>query len=216
MLKIGLTGPSGAGKGAFCRYLEAAYGIPSIDADRVYHGLLIPPSECLSEIVAAFGSEVLCTDGTLNRAALSAIVFSPSDASVRAERIARLNAITHPHVLSKMQEIAEQHRENGAPAVIFDAPALYESGLDKACDLNIAVTASPETRILRIIARDGISRERAEARVYAQREDAFYTGNADEVLHNDGTEKDLQHAAAAFCRRRLSTVLEPKKGEPPT
>ena len=73
---IGLTGPTGAGKGVvsgICR----RWGIPSIDTDAVYHALLEPPSDCLDGLVASFGTGIRNPDGTLNRPALSAIVFAP-------------------------------------------------------------------------------------------------------------------------------------------
>ena len=204
MLKIGLTGPSGAGKGLVCSVLERTYGIPSIDADRVYHGLLIPPSDCLSALSEAFGREILNGDGTLHRAALAAVVFSCPDAELRSERIARLNAITHPHVLKKMREIAEAYRQSGTAAVILDAPALYESGLSEECDLTVAVTARPETRLLRIMERDGIPMERARARIRAQGSDAFYTERADAVLHNDGTADEFERQILAFYNEHIA------------
>ncbi len=68
MKVLGLTGPSGAGKGFVCA-LFARHGIPSIDADRVYHDLLVPPSQCLDALVERFGRSVLFPDGTLDRKA---------------------------------------------------------------------------------------------------------------------------------------------------
>ena len=203
MLKIGLTGPTGAGKGAFCRYLLKAYGIPSIDADKVYHSLLVPPSECLSEIAAAFGASVLNEDGTLNRKALASVVFGPEDEAFRSARIARLNAITHPRVLQRMREEADALEKSGAKAVVFDVPALYESGFDAVCDLLVTVTASRETRIRRIMERDGLPIERAEERVNAQHSDAFYTEKADAVLYNNGSFEEFESTAEAFCKQYL-------------
>ena len=86
MLLIGLTGPSGAGKGLFCKVLKE-YGIESIDADAVYHSLLIPPSPCLDALCNAFGKDILNQDQTLNRRRLADIVFSSEDPVKKAEQM---------------------------------------------------------------------------------------------------------------------------------
>ena len=75
MLVIGLTGPSGAGKGLVSQAF-ASYGSKIIDADAVYHALLLPPSPCLDELTAAFGAHILRPDGRLNRSVLGNMVFS--------------------------------------------------------------------------------------------------------------------------------------------
>ena len=101
MLVIGLTGPSGAGKGEVSRML-LALGIPVIDADEVYHALLVPPSPCLDAIASAFGKQVLRADGTLDRKALSAIVFSD------AAQLQNLNRITHGFVMERIRQELEE------------------------------------------------------------------------------------------------------------
>ena len=75
---IGVTGPSGAGKGALCEMFKKR-GMVCIDADAVYHSLLVPPSECLDALKSAFGESVFCPDGSLDRAVLGRIVFAESD-----------------------------------------------------------------------------------------------------------------------------------------
>ena len=98
MMKVlGLTGPTGAGKGTVAAVFAELYGIPSIDTDAVYHELLIPPSPCLDELVTAFGAEILRRDGTLDRPALSRIVFS----DLSGEKQKLLNGITHKYVLDE-------------------------------------------------------------------------------------------------------------------
>ena len=76
MIVLGLTGPTGAGKGAVSKLFAELYGIPSIDTDQVYHDLLKPPSLCLDELVSQFGQEILTAVGELDRPMLSKIVFS--------------------------------------------------------------------------------------------------------------------------------------------
>lgn len=198
MLLIGLTGPSGAGKGLFCSVMHERYHIPSIDADAVYHALLLPPSPCLDALSGAFGREILSPNGSLDRKALARLVFSPEDSDLREARISQLNAVTHHFVLERIRELLKSAEEKGETAMILDAPALYESGADAWCDLIVAVTADRETRIDRIVGRDRIPKDAAALRVRGQHPDAFYQEKADAVLRNDGSEDAFSAAVSAF------------------
>lgn len=181
MTVIGLTGPSGSGKG-YVSLILARHGIPSIDTDGIYHGLISAPSPCVEELVARFGGDVCGEDGGICRATLSSIVFDPA----HPEALRDLNRITHRHVLAEVRRACARLREEGHPAVLVDAPQLFESGFDTECDLVLAVLAPREVRLGRILERDGLTAERAEARLNAQKPDSFFYENADLVLLNDG------------------------------
>lgn len=183
---IGLTGPSGAGKGVVSGICQK-WGIPAVDADAVYHELLIPPSACLDELVHAFGKEILCQDGTLDRALLAAIVFTPG----AEEKKERLNRITHHFVLDAIRTSCRDLERTEAPAILVDAPLLFESGFDRECDHVLAVLAASDIRLIRIMARDGISISAALARLRAQKPDDFYR-QADGILCNDGLPGDME------------------------
>lgn len=188
---IGLTGPSGSGKGWVCSILSGA-GIPSVDTDAVYHALLCPPSHCLDELRDGFGDSIIKPDGTLDRRALADIVFSDS------HRLEQLNTITHKYILERTNVLLEQFAAQGFPAAVIDAPALFEAGWGDKCDLVIAVLADRETRLRRIIARDGLPREAAEQRLQAQPCDSFYTSRAKYTVLNNGDhdaelEAELKH-----------------------
>ena len=198
MKTLGLTGPTGAGKGAVSSLFFTLYQIPSIDTDRVYHDLLIPPSACLNELVDAFGQEILSEDGTLDRTTLSRIVFS----DLSREKQQRLNHITHRHVLDRTREILADYQKQGLHAVLVDAPLLYESGFDAACESVIAVLAPRDVRKKRIMERDGLSEERAEARLNMQKSDAYYTERTPHVICNDGSLTSLQAQV-----ERIATAL---------
>jgi dephospho-CoA kinase len=195
---IGLTGPSGAGKGELGAYLEAR-GVPAIDTDRVYHDLLVPPSACLNELVSAFGSHILSSDGTLDRTALAALVFAEGDEA--SKRHAALNRITHRHVIQKTNEMLEQFRRAGKSAVVIDAPLLIEAGMDKDCDLVVAVLADRAVRLERLMARDGKDRNALLARIEAQPSDTFYRAHADVVIENNGDASALSKVADDILRR---------------
>ena len=192
MLIIGLTGPSGAGKGLISS-LFARYGVPSLDTDVIYHELTTPPSACLNELVDAFGKTILTSDGGLDRRALSELVF----ASGHEAHLQRLNAIAHRHVLDEVRRRLNGYREAGVAAVLVDAPQLFESGFDRECDKVLSVLASRELRLARIMERDGLDRIHAEARLNAAKSDDFFVRHSDAVIANDG---DISTAEAAVRR----------------
>ncbi len=181
MTVIGLTGPTGSGKSTLCK-IAAEIGIKSIDADKVYHGLLVPPSPCLDAIVKAFGNGVLNEDGSLNRTALASVVFAVG----ADEKLEMLNSITHKFVKEEFRRIISDMKNSGERFVIVDAPTLYESGFDKECDFTVAIIADRSIRSTRIIERDSLSTDRAEQRLSAQKPDEFFIRRADHVLYNNG------------------------------
>lgn len=175
----GITGPSGAGKSKLSEWF-AAKGIPHVDADALYHELLIPPSPVTTAIFNAFGREVMTADGGVDRRALSTIVFQDPD------KLALLNRTVLDAVLAELRIRLARLEQDGVSAVAVDAPTLIESGFDRECDTVVVVLCAKEERIARIVRRDGISRERAEERVNAQQPDEFYANAAHVVLRNDG------------------------------
>ena len=182
MLIVGLTGPSGAGKGMIAS-LFARFGVPSIDTDEVYHDLLIPPSACLDELTEAFGMGILLPDGTLDRRALASLVFSQGHEA----ELATLNRITHRHILEKTKNILTSFEAEGIPAVLVDAPQLFESGFDKECGFILSVLAPYDLRLARVMARDELSEERARARLEASHTDEFFRERSDAVIINNGS-----------------------------
>ena len=184
MLVIGLTGPSGAGKSTVSR-LFASFGLPVLDADEIYHALLIPPSECLNDLTAQFGRQILRGDGTLDRPALGRLVFD------HPEALERLNSVSHRHVLREVRRRLRTLRDEGVTAAVLDAPQLFESGADRDCSVIVSVLADAELRVHRILLRDGISREDAMRRIRAQRPDSFFRAHSDYVIENNGNAESL-------------------------
>jgi dephospho-CoA kinase len=184
MLVIGLTGPTGAGKGAVAS-IFAQYGIPVINADRVYHELITPPSSCLQELVEAFGKQILLADGSLDRRALGGIVFN--DPAARE----RLNSITHRYVMEEVKGQMERLRREGVPVAVFDAPQLFEAGAQRACGAVVSVLAERGLRLERIITRDNLSAEAAMRRILAQKSDEFFKTHSDYIIENNGTLETL-------------------------
>ena len=194
MIVIGITGPTGAGKSFFCDFLNGMK-IPSINADRVYHDMLVPPSECLDAIRLAFGDSVFEADGSLDRAKLGAIVFSSP------EKLELLNTTVLTRVITKIKEIISEYKSQGCRAVAIDAPTLIESGFDKECDAVISILASKELRTSRIIDRDSIDEKSAELRINAQKDDSFYINNSNFVINNTKDAERFKNDAIAILER---------------
>ena len=185
---IGITGPSGSGKSLLCKYMSEA-GLPCIDADAVYHSMLTPSSEAVRAISAVFGEGVISSDGSLDRAALSALVFNDKS------KLTLLNSTVLPLVITKIENMISELSDKGHKAVVVDAPTLIESGFHKKCDLIVAVIAPTSSRLSRIETRDSISPERANERVAAQMDDTFYTSVADITISNDADELSFAEAS---------------------
>ena len=188
---IGITGPSGSGKSLLCQSLEQKQ-VFCIDADKVYHSLLVPPSECLLAIRDAFGDGVIASDGSLDRAALGAVVFGDE------KKLELLNETVLERVIGRIRDMIADLQNDGAKVVAVDAPTLVESGFDKECDIVISVIASADERRKRIIERDSISPERADARIKAQKSDEFYISHSDYVIENNGSAEQFKKAIEAL------------------
>ena len=124
-------------------------------------------------------------EGQLDRKRLAARVFSDPEA------LARLNAIAHRHVSDAVQARLRAHAMAGGKLAAVDAIELISSGLAGRCTRTLAVTAPRETRLKRIMARDGLSRAEAELRIDAQHDDSYFSERCSAVLHNDGSEAEL-------------------------
>lgn len=182
---IGITGPSGAGKGYFCSLLKHP-GIFVIDTDAVYRSITSGYGECMRRIEERFGGKVVNADGSLNRKELADIVFNDRG------KLALLNDITHPLISKECREIINKKREEGYAAVLLDAPLLFEAGLEKICDTVICVIADKEIRKKRIILRDKISERDAEIRIENQHSNDYYSSRADITVTNNEGEIETQ------------------------
>ena len=194
---IGITGSSGCGKTTALNTLQQL-GAIILDCDAIYHRLLREDNVLLSAIGGRFPEAV--KDGALDRAALAATVFSDPAA------LEDLNKITHGAVVN---EVKRQLAFAPALAAI-DAYALFESGLNKLCNVTVAITAPEELRIARIVNRDGITPEKAKERLSAQRPQEEISALCDYTLCNNGTQAEFESKCLAFWKRLRQRGLEPK------
>lgn len=174
---IGLTGLTGAGKSTVALKLMA-YGCYHIDADKVAREVINSDENVKNKLKKQFGDDVINGDKTVNRPLLASRAFADEESTEA------LNAITHPAVTEKIREIIDEKKELGYSGIIIDAIALFESGEDKLCDFTVAVTAPEDIRLERIMARDKISREKVLERINAQKDESFFTKQADFIIWN--------------------------------
>ena len=193
-LVIGFTGPTGAGKTSALRALERLGGLV-LDCDAVYHELLRTDKSLRGAITDAFGP-VFGADGTLDRQKLGTAVFGDPAA------MERLNAIIFDRL---PRELLRRINDSDAPLIGVDAINLVESGLSRLCRRTVAVLAPAETRVRRIMARDGIPEDYARLRVQAQKPDEFYRAHCTDVLVNDAAAPDVFEAIAY---QRLQHIFE--------
>lgn len=182
---LGITGGTGCGKTTLLNIIRAHGGLV-LDCDDIYHRLLHTDTEMLSAIKARFPGSF--EDGCLNRKKLGAIVFADPAA------LTALNEITHGAV--KKEVIRQLADWDGLAAI--DAIALFEGGLAELCDITIAVTAPLEDRVVRLMARDGISGEYARSRIAAQKSESWFRQKCGFVLENNADPESFTRKCIAF------------------
>ncbi len=177
MVRIALTGGIASGKSLVSDEL-ARLGAIIIDSDVLARQVVEPGTAALTEIVTRFGDDVLLSDGSLDRARLGEVVFQDNDA--RAD----LNAIIHPRVRSEARR-----REGEAPTggvVVHVIPLLVETGQQSTFDAVLVVDVPEDLQLRRLMDRNGLTPEQAEARVAAQASRNDRLATADWIIDNSG------------------------------
>ena len=201
MYLIGLTGGIASGKSTVAKRL-ASLGAVGIDADQLAREVVEPGTPGLAAIATEFGDAILLADGTLNRPALGAIIFSDPN------RRERLNAITHPAIRRLTRDrVAAAGAADPHAIVVYDVPLLAEAiaGGLVTFDLIVVVHADAEVRIERMVELRGLTREEATHRIAAQASDADRLALADVVIDNNGTiDATLAQVDAVWTRARAA------------
>lgn len=183
MITIGLTGGIGSGKSTVSSRL-AELGAFIVDADLVAREIVEPGQPALAELADTFDG-VLNPDGTLNRAELARQAFATPEATEK------LNAITHPRIRARTEELFKQGRESGAQVLVYDMPLLIENGEVDKVDHVLVVDAPDELRIDRLVQHRGVDEDDARRRIAAQIDRESRLNAADTVLDNSGTVEQL-------------------------
>jgi dephospho-CoA kinase len=195
VLLVGLTGGIGAGKSTVSALL-AELGAVVIDADQVARDLQAPGSPVLDRMADRFGRHILCDDGSLDRAAVAAIVFGDSDAARAA--LADLNAITHPAIQEEIRRRIDACRDQD-DVVVLDHPLLGEHPRDDLA-ATIVVDVPVEVAVARLVAHRGMDETDARNRVASQISRDERLAAATHVVDNSGDIDALRRDVADLWR----------------
>lgn len=183
---IGLTGGIATGKSTVSKLL--ATKLPIVDADKIAWQVEGPGQPTTQKIVAHFGQQAVLADGRLNRPWLGQLVFND------AQALQALTAITRLPIQYAMFEAIVAANQQQPDAIILDVPLLFESGWQHVCDQVLVVTASPAVVLRRLMARNHLSQQAAQARIDSQMPLAQKVARADVVIDN-GANIDKTKAA---------------------
>ena len=194
--RVGLTGGIASGKSAVAELL-AARGALVVDADVLAREVVEPGTPGLAALVRRFGPEVLAPDGRLDRPALGRRVFGSDEAARTARR--DLEAVVHPAVRARAAELEAGAATN--QVVVHVIPLLVETGQAGSFDLVVVVDVDPAVQRERLLHRDGLDAEQAQARIAAQATREERIAAADVVIDNGGTREELErHVADLWAR----------------
>ena len=202
MFVVGITGGIGSGKSAVTDHLETL-GITVVDADKVARVVVERGTPGLNAISEHFGTDILLTDGGLDRAALRKIVFdNPDERKV-------LEGITHPRI---RDEIAKQLSEASSPYVVLSSPLLLESGQNTFADYVVVVDVPEEVQLRRTMARDNNSEALVKQIMAAQFDRQTRLARADTSIKNDAS-LDTLYERVEVLHKDLLEMAAAKSGE---
>ncbi|MGH9727281.1 MAG: dephospho-CoA kinase [Candidatus Acidiferrales bacterium] len=194
MLTVGLTGGIASGKSTVARLLQER-GCAIIEADLLAHELLKAENPVSGEVVREFGAGILDTSGKIDRAKLGEIVFG------YPEKIERLNAILHPHVLKEIARRLQELKRTGETRFAVVVAALHvETGYYKTFDRLAVAWCRPEQQRERLIGR-GFTAEQAERRIASQMPMEEKRRLADDAIDCSGTlDETIRQTDEMFAR----------------
>ncbi len=178
---VGLTGGVATGKSLVAEELKRL-GAELIDADAVSREIMVKGSPAYDNIMREFGPGVMAEDGSIDRKALGRIVFADP------EKLARLNALTHPRIIERIREETETLKKKpGNPIIVINAALLIEVGHHKEMDCLVVVSAPVDLQVERLALRDGLDKNSALRIIKAQMPIEEKAALADYVVENSGT-----------------------------
>lgn len=197
MRVIGLTGGIASGKSLVSQQL-AELGATILDADKLGHESYKPGTDTYRAVIEAFGQDIVGSDGEIDRRALGTKVFGDDTGAARE----RLEAIVWPAIRLLAKERIEELRGQGVPVVVLEAAVLIEANWLDIVDEVWLVIVEPATARQRIIERNGLSPEQADARIAAQLTNDERHPYAQVVIENNGSLDEL-HAAVSDAWSKL-------------
>jgi dephospho-CoA kinase len=205
--RVALTGGIASGKTTVAN-LFAAHGVPLVDTDLIAREVVEPGQPALAAVVEAFGADVLDPQGRLDRRRLRETIFA--DAAARD----RLEAILHPAIRAEMERQSAAVANKG-PYQLLVIPLLTENGRRDHVDRVLVVDAPESLQIERLMARDLVSREQAQASLRAQASRSARLAMADDVVTNSGQPEHLREQVAALHANYVNFARQKQGSTPP-
>lgn len=196
MYIIGLTGSIASGKSTVSRILSAC-GAPIVDADLIARHIAQHGEEGWQKIVETFGEDVLLPDGELDRMKVGEMIFH------NEEKRAQLDHIMHPIILHRIERQLDTLAQEGYAAAVVDVPLLLELGWQDKVDAVWLVAVSPSVQKMRLMARNNLTEEQAEARIASQMSIEDKRRYSDVIIENDGTQEET----ARFVRQQWHELM---------
>jgi dephospho-CoA kinase len=184
-IAIGVTGGIGSGKTEVCRIFERL-GVPVLSADIIAKEISNYDPRVRQLLIGILGPKTYTSDGVLDRAYVASRVFSSKSIQKR------INAIIHPRVEEEVKRRFLEMERTGTRIGIVEAALIFEAGLDRLLDAVVVIDAAEDSRIDRVMKRDGSTRSSVLDRMGAQMDPKVKLGKADYVLHNEGTIEELE------------------------
>ncbi len=186
---FGLTGGVASGKSTVARFFQDL-GAHIIDADGIGHQLIEPGQAAYQEILERFGEAILGPTDVIDRQKLGAKVFRD------AQQLLHLNAILHPRIIARVDELArDYHARDPHAVVIVDAALIFESGIGGTLQKVMVAWCRPEQQVERLMAKLGVSREEAERRIRAQMPVEEKCRRADYLIDCSGSKEETRRQA---------------------
>jgi len=193
MFVIGITGGIGSGKSIATKICKGC-GIEVIDADEISKELTGIDGKAMQDIADVFGKKVLSADGSLNRKAMSDIVFKEK------KTLDTLSSIVHKYVIEEIYKKTEELKKQKHKAIVIDAPIPVKNGFLDICDQVWVIWADEDIRIERLALR-GMKADEARRRILCQMSFAEYEAIADKVIMNNDSmevfEKQIKELLAS-------------------
>lgn len=181
---IGITGNSGSGKSFICEILLNKYDdVVIVDADKIAKEMSNIDTLYYKEIINMFGKNIIKDNLEINRQMLAEIIFNDAD------KRQKLNSITFKYVVDEIKNKIKIN--NDKSIIVIDAPLLFESGLDKVCDITVGVVSNEDVKIDRICKRDKLSIKQARDRLKVQLSDEDLRGKCDFIIDNNGSVEEI-------------------------
>jgi len=188
---LGITGSFGSGKSTVAGIFRS-YGAKVIDADKIAHGLIKPPSKIYKKIISTFGNDILKKNKAIDREKLARVVFNNKDL------LKEINKIMHPEII---RVIKREIKSYPGRVIVLDAPLIIEAGLEKMVDKLIVVKIKREKQMERICKKTGLKKPDILKRIKTQISQNMKARLANFIIDNSRTIQETEKQVREIRRQ---------------